>query len=368
MTGAIAMILALILFVVIHEAGHFLAAKASQMKVTEFFVGFGPRVWSFVRGETEYGFKAIPAGGYVRITGMNPFEEVDPADEARTYRGKTLTQKLFVILAGVGANFLVAFLILWGLFVAYGEPGGGAIPEVAEVVPDSAAAAAGLEPGDVLLSVDGVPVDDWDDASAAIAERPGEAVEIAVDRDGTTVVLDATLDAREGEDGTEVGFLGFAPVIEVTTTDVGFFEGAGLAGAEVGELTMMSYRFLGQLVNPATIGELIGGVGGGEVTTESRPVSIVGLAQIGAQADAIGVANLLYLMASINVILAALNALPILPLDGGHAAIAIYEKVSGRRANLQALAPIAVAVVALFVFIGVLSILLDVTNPIDLGG
>ena len=121
MAGAIAFVLALILFVVIHEAGHFFAAKASKMKVTEFFVGFGPRLWSTVRGETEYGFKAIPAGGYVKITGMNPFDEVDPADEGRTYRGKTMTQKLVVILAGIAANFLLAYLILWGLFGVYGE-------------------------------------------------------------------------------------------------------------------------------------------------------------------------------------------------------------------------------------------------------
>lgn len=366
MAGAIAFVLALILFVVIHEAGHFFAAKASKMKVTEFFVGFGPRLWSTTRGETEYGFKAIPAGGYVKIAGMNPFDEVDPADEERTYRGKTMTQKLAVILAGIAANFLLAFLILWGLFGFYGEPSGAPVPEVQAVVEESAAAEAGLQPGDVIVSVDGISVETWGDASTAIAARPGETVVIEVLRDGGTVDLTATLGTRTTDEGTEVGFLGFQPVVELVTTDVGVVEAGGLAVVEVWELTRASYGFLADLVTPSTIAELVGGVGGGEVTTEARPVSIVGLAQIGAQADDLGIVNVLYLMASINVILAALNALPILPLDGGHAAIAIYERVSGRKANLQALAPFAVAVVVLFVLIGVLSILLDLTNPIDL--
>lgn len=368
MTGAIAMVLALIFFVIVHEAGHFFAAKLSQMKVTEFFVGFGPRIWSTLRGETEYGFKWIPAGGYVKIAGMNPFDEVPPEEEGRTYRDKSTSSKLFVVLAGIVLNFAVAFVILWGLFAFYGEPDATPIPEVAEVVEDSAAAAAGLQPGDVILSIDGVPIGDWDEASETIAGLAGETVAIVVDRDGSTVTMQATLGSAENDAGETVGFLGFAPVVEVTTTDVAFVAAGGLAGVEVWDLTTQSYGFIFDLVTPSTLGELVGGIGGGEVETDARPVSIVGLAQIGAQADELGWANILYFMASINVILGALNLIPILPLDGGHAAIAIYEKVFRRKANLQALAPVAVAVVALFAFIGVVSILLDVTNPIDLGG
>jgi membrane-associated protease RseP (regulator of RpoE activity) len=363
MVGAIAMVLALIAFVVAHEAGHFFAAKASRMKVTEFFVGFGPRLWSVVRGETEYGVKAIPAGGYVRIAGMNPFDEVDPEEEARTYRGKTMSQKLFVVLAGIAANFLLAFLILWGIFAVEGRPTPLPTPEVSSVQAGSAADAAGLEAGDVVLSIDGVGIDEWDTAAATIQSRPGATVPVVVDRDGATVELSATLGEQDGQ-----GFLGIGPVVELGFTDVGLVESVGLAGTEVWDLTMQSYGFLGRLVTPSTMAELVGGIGGGDVSDEVRPVSVVGLWQIGSQTEEIGVVNVLYLMASINVILGALNVLPILPLDGGHAAIAVYERVTGRKANLRALAPVAVAVVALFVFIGVLSLLLDVTNPIDLGG
>jgi membrane-associated protease RseP (regulator of RpoE activity) len=365
MVGAIAMVLALIAFVVAHEAGHFFAAKASKMKVTEFFVGFGPRLWSIVRGETEYGLKAIPAGGYVRIAGMNPFDEVEPEEEERTYRGKSMSQKLFVFLAGIAANFLLAFLILWGIFAFEGEPTPNPTPEVATVVEGSSADVAGVEEGDVIRSIDGVPIDEWDTAAETIETRPGETVTVVVERDGETVELSATLGVSEDGDR---GFFGVGPVVDLAFTDVSAVAAVGLAGEEVWELTKQSYGFLVRLVTPSTMAELVGGIGGGEVSAEVRPVSVVGLWQIGSQSAEIGAVNVLYLMASINVILGALNVLPILPLDGGHAAIAIYERVSGRKANLRALAPVAVAVVALFVFIGVLSVLLDVTNPIDLGG
>ena len=119
--GALAMILALFVFVMAHEAGHFLAAKAVGMKATEFFFGFGPKLYSFVRGETEYGIKAIPAGGYVRIAGMNPFEEVAPEDLGRTYREKQFWEKSLVVLAGVVLNFLLAYLILWVVFAVWGN-------------------------------------------------------------------------------------------------------------------------------------------------------------------------------------------------------------------------------------------------------
>lgn len=363
-SGAVTMVVALLGFVMIHEAGHFLAAKAAGLKATEFFIGFGPRVWSFRRGETEYGLKAIPAGGYVKIVGMNPYEEIAPEDEGRTYRTATTSQKLFVILSGIALNFFLAFAILWGIFVGYGDQEWVPNTTVFAVVEDSAASLAGIEEGDVLLSVDGAALATWDDVVEQVGSRPGEVVDVVVARDGATLTLTATIGVNE-ENPTQ-GFLGVGPDAELVVTEIGFFEGAGRAGQEVWRLTGMAYGFIGDLVRPSTIGELVSGVGGGEITTEARPVSIVGLAQIGSQASEIGLANLLYLLASINVILGAFNVIPLLPLDGGHAAIAIYEKVFRRPANLQALAPIAAAVIALFVFIGVLSILLDITNPFQL--
>ncbi len=360
-SGAVTMVVALLAFVMIHEAGHFIAAKLTGMKATEFFLGFGPKLWSFRRGETEYGVKLFPAGGYVRIVGMNPFEEVAASDEGRTYRESTTGQKLFVILSGIGLNFTVAFLLLWGVFVAYGDQEWVPNTTVYAVIEDSAAAAAGLAVGDTITTIDGHGISSWDDIVEVVGARPGETVDVVIDRGGTMSTLVVTVGTSDAD--SSKGFLGIGPDADLVLTEIGPFEGVGRAGSEVGRLTVMAYGFIGDLVRPSTIGELIGGVTGGEISTDSRPVSIVGLARIGTQADEIGVANLLYLMASINIILGSFNVIPLLPLDGGHAAIAVYEKVFRRPANLQALAPVAAAVIALFVFIGVLSIVLDITNP-----
>ena len=117
----VALIVGLVFTVMLHEAGHMIVAKRSGMKVTEFFVGFGPRIWSFRRGETEYGIKAIPAGGYVRIIGMNSIEEVDPEDEPRTYRAASFPKRLATILAGIGVNLLIAFVLIFLVLVRVGE-------------------------------------------------------------------------------------------------------------------------------------------------------------------------------------------------------------------------------------------------------
>src|SRR5215475_4903295 len=120
--GVLAFVVILLLSIVLHEAGHFATAKLFNMKATEFFVGFGPRIWSFRKGETEYGVKAIPAGGYVRIIGMNNLEETDPEDEPRLYRNATTANKLKTILAGVTVNLLIAFLLFFVIIVGDGVP------------------------------------------------------------------------------------------------------------------------------------------------------------------------------------------------------------------------------------------------------
>lgn len=360
-SGAVTMVVALLTFVMIHEAGHFIAAKALGMKATEFFLGFGPKLWSFRRGDTEYGLKLFPVGGYVRIIGMNPYEEVDPADVGRTYREATTGRKLIVILAGIGLNFLTAFVLLWGIFVGFGDQEWVPNTTVYAIVEDSAAAVAGLSVGDTILSIDNQAIATWDDIVSVVGDRPGETVAIQVERAGEQMILPVEIGVQEDDPGR--GFLGIGPDADLIETDIGFIEGFGRAGGEVVRLTGMAYSFIGDLVRPSTIGQLVGGVTGGEITTDARPVSIVGLARIGSQAEEIGVANLLYLMASINVILGSFNVIPLLPLDGGHAAIALYEKIFRRPANLQAMAPLTAAVIALFIFLGVLTIVLDITNP-----
>lgn len=369
MLGGLAMIAAIAFFIMVHEAGHFFAAKATDMKATEFFLGFGPRIWSTTRGDTEYGVKAIPFGGYVRIVGMNPLEEVDPADYGRTYREKKFWQKSFVVLAGVVLNFLMAYLILFGLLWAEGrsEPTTTVqfvSEEISEGVPSPAAAAGVLE-GDTIIAVDGIAVSTWDEATSEIAARPGETVTVDVERGSSVVPLTATLASANPNNSEPVGFLGVGPVQREIS--IGPFEAAGWAGQTFWTLTDESIRALGRLVQPSSLLDLGGALfGDTEVGDDIRPVSPIGLVQIGSQAGDVGVGNLLFILASVNIILGLFNTIPLYPLDGGHFAVALYEKVTKREADVRRLAPIAAAVIALMVFLGVVAIVLDLTNPLAL--
>ena len=360
MLGGIAAVVAIVFFVVAHEAGHFLAAKATGMKVTEFFFGFGPRLWSTRKGETEYGFKGIPLGGYVRIVGMNPLEDVATEDMGRTYREKKFWEKSVVVLAGVGANFLLAFVMFYGLALSTGVAG-DLQPIVAAVVEGSAAEEGGLQVDDRIVAIDGEAITSWDDVPAILREVGPNPVTLTVERAGATLTVDVVLDSREDSPG--VGFLGVAPTREII--DVGPFEGVGVAGQMVGNAVSTTFQGLGQMIRPSSLLQYLGVLTGDtDVPDEIRPVSPIGIVNIGAQASTMSF--FVAMMATVNVILGALNLLPLFPLDGGHFAVALYEKVSGRQANMRALMPVATAVIGIFIFLGLVAIILDIVNPINL--
>ena len=361
MVLGVAAALAIVLFVTAHEAGHFFAAKAVGMKATQFFFGFGPKIWSTQRGETEYGFKWIPLGGYVRIVGMNPLEEVAPEDMGRTYREKKFWEKSVVVLAGVGMNFLIAFLMFYGLVIVNGVPAPEPVPVVNEVVPDSPASGVGLESGDVIVAINDTPVAEWTDVtSALIAAGPGSA-QVTVDRNGSLITYDVVL--AESTNVPGAGFLGVAP--EVPRRDVGPIEAIGIAGQLVGEGIARTFEALYNMFRPSSLAQYLNVFAGDtDVDPEIRPVSPVGIVQIGTQADDVGA--FVGILASVNVILATINLLPLFPLDGGHFAVAFYEKVTGREADIRRLSPVAAAVIGLFVFLGFVAIILDVANPIRL--
>jgi membrane-associated protease RseP (regulator of RpoE activity) len=369
MLGGLAAAAAIILFVTAHEAGHFFAAKATGMKVTEFFFGFGPRLFSWRRGETEYGLKALPLGGYVRIVGMNPLEEVAPEDVGRTYREKKFWEKSVVVLAGVGMNFLIAFLLFYGIVLANGvsEPQ----PVVQQVVPEAdvdgesvptPAAEAGLEPDDVIVSIGGHPVDAWIDVPEALSEVGAGPTTVVVDRGGELVSLDVALIDSDGVEGG-AGFLGVQPV--VVTHRPGVIGAIGVAGSQVWEGIGFTFQAIGDMIKPSSLAQYLGVLAGDtEVDEEIRPVSPIGIVNIGSQTQS--AAAFLGILAFVNVILATINLLPLYPLDGGHFAVAAYEKVSGREANVRKLAPVAAAVIGLFAFLGFVAIVLDIVNPISL--
>jgi membrane-associated protease RseP (regulator of RpoE activity) len=371
MLGGFAAAAAIILFVTAHEAGHFVAAKAVGMKATEFFFGFGPKIWSTQKGETEYGFKWIPLGGYVRIVGMNPLEEVSPADMGRTYREKKFWEKSVVVLAGVGMNFLIAFVIFYGIVLANGisEP----LPVVDEVVPTALvgdetvptpAAQAGLEKGDVIVSIGDNPIDEWADVPVALTETGVGPTTVVVNRGGQVMTLDVVLIERDrAEGGASSVFLGLSPAIE--SRQPGILGSIGVAGSQVWQGVGYTFQAIGDMVKPSSLAQYLGVFAGDtEVDEEIRPVSLIGIVNIGTQTES--VVAFLGILAFVNVILGTLNLLPLFPLDGGHFAVALYEKLSGRQANVRRLAPVAAAVIGLFAFLGFVAIVLDIVNPLSL--
>ncbi|MDQ6697442.1 MAG: site-2 protease family protein, partial [Actinomycetota bacterium] len=191
-------IVAIVTMVFLHELGHFVTAKRAGMKVTEFFIGFGPKLWSFEHGETEYGVKLIPAGAYVKIIGMHNLEEVAPEDEGRTYRQKSFGRRLSVAVAGSTMHFLLALVLIFLALVAVGQPGGTLNPKgqetkwaVGSVVKDSGAADAGLRKGDKLATVAGQSISRFTDLKAVVQKHKGEVVPVVVVRDGERLSLDA---------------------------------------------------------------------------------------------------------------------------------------------------------------------------------
>lgn len=372
-------ILGIAVLIMVHEAGHYLAAKRAGMKVTEFFLGFGPRIWSFRRGETEYGVKVLPLGGYVRIVGMNNVEEVDPADEARTYRQGTFGNRLTVVLAGVTVNIMVAALLFFVVFAARGIPDGPSTT-VDEVVAGTPAAKAGLEPGDRLVAIDEHPIGEWQDVPDALEDRAGEITTFVVERDGAQLPIKITPRERSANDSS--GFVGISP--EESFRALGIVDaaresletmGRGTVGLADGLADLFSpsglSRYSENFTEPSESGSGSGSGGGGGVAAEDRPRGIVGIVDIGGELVDGDVWKLLYLLAGLNLIVALFNLIPLLPFDGGHAAIACYEQVASKvkrrevRVDYRRLMPVTALVLAVFLTLGLSVMYLDLRDIIN---
>lgn len=366
-------IVSLIVAIMFHEFGHYLTAKAFGMKVERFFLGFGQTLWSFRRGETEYGVKAIPAGGFVKITGHSRFEQIDPADEPRAFYNQAAWKRVVVLSAGSFTHFLVAVALLFSALVLVGAPMAG--NRVEDVSPDSPAAEAGLRQGDRIVGIDGDTVDDFEGIRAHVAELGGRTTEIAVERGGQIVTLPARIAARTPE-GEARGFLGVAPSVETRRAGVGeALREVTTGNLSVVTLTRITLGGLFQALSPSGLAQWFSQVGGDGPRDPEGPISVVG---IGQAVQALGTAGdvfaVLAILAQLNIVLGTLNMLPLPPLDGGHVLVLLIEKavngwrrLRGRAAdwalNPAVVTPIALAVILLFTMLTVTAVYLDIVKP-----
>jgi membrane-associated protease RseP (regulator of RpoE activity) len=389
------MILGIIVMIFLHELGHYLTAKWAGMKVTEFFIGFGPKLWSFQRGETEYGVKLLPAGAYVRIIGMNNLDEVDPADEPRTYRQQSFPKRLLVVSAGSLMHFAQAFVLLVLLLGVVGFPGRSvANPpdrapawKINEVEGDSAAEAAGLKEDDLIVAVDGQPASSFDELSDALARHDvGDEVQLTIERDGVERTVDAELRPRPaGVAGGATGspFLGVGTSMHFSDEPIGLATAVVRAPGEMVRFTGQTFSALAGIFSPSGISDFANNVGeannndsssgsggSGSARDANRPISIIGIIDIGSQDVENRAAFLLALFFNLNMFIGIFNMLPLLPLDGGHAAIAVYERIRSRpgrtyHADFAKLLPLTYAVVMGLVVLGVTAMYLDIVDPIS---
>jgi membrane-associated protease RseP (regulator of RpoE activity) len=374
----IAMILTYPLMIFLHELGHFTMAKRSGMLVTEFFVGFGPRLWSFQKGETEYGVKAIPLGGYCKVVGMTNLEDVDPAVEDRTYRAKPWHSKVGMAGAGPAVHFIIAFVLMFVvLFFAGNYRAQQATLQLAggQFAPSQGAAAAGLMPGDTLIAINGHAVNSWSDVGPLInpnnAAKAGDHVRIIVRRGDQVLNKDVVLQPSKDKGANGRIVAGISS--QVIVPHPGLLAAIALAPRQVFDVTSDSVKALGSVFSPSGISNymhVLAGDKGKNVDQSKRFISPVGFAQVANDAVKAGWVDALGLLIVINVFVGLLNLFPLLPFDGGHIAVASYEKVAStiRRRRVQVdvakLMPLTVGVLAVLGFIFVSSLYLDVTRGI----
>ncbi|MES5817407.1 site-2 protease family protein [Streptomyces sp. RG80] len=408
-----------------HELGHLSTAKLFGIRVPQYMVGFGPTIWSRNKGETEYGVKAIPFGGYIRMIGMFPpgadgklearstspwrgmiedarsaaYEELQPGDEKRMFYTRKPWKRVIVMFAGPFMNLILAIALFLTVLMGFGIQ--QQTTDVASVSPcvisqsenrdtckktdaASPAAAAGMKKGDKIVSFAGVRTDDWNTLSDLIRDSAGKTVPIVVDRDGKQVALQAkiatNLVAKKDSSGAYVqgeyvkaGFLGFSAATGVVKQDFG------------DSVVWMTDR-VGDAVDslaalPSKIPALWDAAFGDGQREPDSPMGVVGAARVGGEIATLDIpasqqlAMFVMLLAGFNLSLFLFNMLPLLPLDGGHIAGALWESLRRNVAKVMRrpdpgpfdvakLMPVAYVVAGIFICFTVLVLIADVVNPV----
>jgi regulator of sigma E protease len=337
------------LLIILHEAGHFVAAKATGMRVERFFLFFGPTIWSFKRGETEYGVKSIPLGGYVKITGMNPEEDVPPEVAHRAYYRQDVWKRIVVIAAGPAVNILLAFAILFGVYWINGhEQLNQSVGEVRSGSPASKV----LEPGDEVLAVDGrrFPHLDAEDRIVRFGELVAKHKCAGEQVDGCVAATPVRLGVRRGGELKTItvyprydkevkrALVGFSYGSE--NVEVGAAAAAGDAGDAIWEVASGTIHVFTHLF---------------ESQQREQVSGVVGISDVGHQVIETGWEKSLLLLALVSLSLGLVNLLPILPLDGGHIFWSLVEKVRGRPVSLRMMeraTMVGIALVLMLFFLG----------------
>ena len=392
--GVVLFVVAVLISVILHELGHFLAAKKFGIKATQFFIGFGTTLWSIKRGETEYGVKALPFGAFVRITGMTSLDEVAPEDEPRAMRNHPAWQRAIIMAAGSFMHFALAFVLLLILAGGIGQANDSTttIGSVSTCLPTSQQAldkgscgahaqktvparVAGIRPGDKILTVAGKPVHNWNQLGTVIRAQPaGKPTTLTVLRDGKTLTLHVTPATVAGRKGSYLGIV--AAVVFQRSSVLG---AVSFAGTAFGEVLTESAQAFSKL--PAALPDLF--AKDRAKTPAGAVTGMVGAADIAGQAASSGggwlvaLSSLLLIIISLNIFIGAFNLLPLLPLDGGHLAVLFYERIRAWLARLrgrpdpgmvdmQRLIPVSAGVFVLLIGLAVLLMAADIFNPVHL--
>lgn len=370
MSGPLAIVLfflGVVVVILVHELGHYLVARRFGFQVLEYFVGFGPRLWSTRRDGIEYGVKAFPLGGYVKIAGMNPWETVAPDDVPRAYFSKPAWQRALMIFAGPGSHVVVALLLFAASFWIFGQEVPREHLQISQVQringSTSPALDAGIRPGDELLVVGGVESPDSERLQEVLLANVGRAVDVVIGRDGDRIPLSVTPELAE-VDGREIARMGVI-VDRFENEAVGPVEGLVLGAGEVGNATVSSIQTVGRVFGPEGIGSVFRALFTDAPRDADGPTSVVGIGQAVGEAGQEGEWFLiLQFLGYVTVFIGLLNLLPLPPFDGGHLALIAIEKVRGRPVDFRRVVPVSVAVLTFFaIFVGA-TMVLDIAEPI----
>lgn len=393
--GFLALFVGVLVSVMLHEGGHFLTARRFGMKATQFFVGFGPTLWSRTRGETEYGVKALPVGGFVKIVGMTPLEEVAPGDEDRAFYKQPAPQRALVLAAGSLVHFFLAIALSYGVVVSTGLPNYNrpvigsvsnclttkATQSCADPGAIPAPAAHVLRAGDTIIEIDGERVSTWRQVVDRIRPSAGRQVSLLIERAGRQQQISITpvRFERPSADGKSTEVVGAIGVTVGRVMDhYGPIAAVGQTTSVLGQMLQGTYDTfahklgsLTKLYSPQRDPTgFVGVVGAGRVSGE--------ILSIQDEPMSLRIANIVFMLAGLNLFVGIFNLLPLLPLDGGHLAILGFEQARDRirrlfgyrgplqRVDLAKLMPVTYAVVLLFAAVTLLLLGADIVNPIRL--